>query len=250
MTLRSFNELMLWQPPKRRPIIGGGVLYEGDSLVLFGQPKLGKSAIALQLAISLAMGWEFLGFPVVHCKVYYVQAEIAEWAFKRRVEAMTSWFIPPLNMQDIWFLTKRDLHLDTQPGFRYLESLIKRQSPDVLILDPKYKMMAGGNEEAIKAFINNIDLLCDTYGLTVILVDHARKPITTNRGGTIDLGGSELRGPLIEMWADGIARLTGDINTSDRVLSFTQMRNAPGAIPYRSLVMEQGHRFWFSMRTI
>ena len=249
MTLRSFNELMLWQPPSRRPIIGGGVLYEGDRLVIFGQPKLGKSAIALQLGICLAMGWPFLGFPVVQCKVYYVQAEIAEWALKRRVEAMTNWFSPPLSISDIWFLTAPALHLDTGTGLQHMESMIRKNKPDVVILDPKYRLMTGSSEESIKAFITNIDYLRDKCGITPIIVDHARKPLTTNRGAVMDLGGSELRGPLIEMWADGITRLSGDINTNERILSFSQMRNAPGSIPYRVLSLEQGHRFWFSVKT-
>lgn len=248
MTLRSFNELMLWQPPRRRPIIGGGVLYENDRLVLFGQPKLGKSALALQLAISLSLGWPFLGFPVVQTKVYYVQAEIAEWALQRRVQSMTGWFSPPIALSNIWFLTNPALHLDTAPGVKYMENLLKRNNPDVLILDPKYRLMLGGNEESVKAFITNIDYLRDQFGLTIILVDHARKPITNNRGGVTDLGGSELRGPLIEMWADGIARLTGDIDTNERVLAFSQMRNAPGAIPYRVLEMEQQTKFWFNLK--
>ena len=43
-----------------------------------------------------------------------------------------------------------------------------------------------------------------------------------------DFGGNELRGPLIEQWADSILRLRGDVmgvNADDRLLDF-ELRNA------------------------
>jgi len=62
LPIRSYQNLLLWQPPALKEIIAEGILYEQTKLVIFGGPKLGKSILAQQLCFCLVTGLPWLGF--------------------------------------------------------------------------------------------------------------------------------------------------------------------------------------------
>ena len=62
-------------------------------------------------------------------------------------------------------------------------------------------------------------------------------------GGIVDMGGFELRGPIIEQWADGIIRLTGDLASDVRILQF-ELRHAVNQLLPKQIVMNRQH-LWF-----
>jgi len=68
------------------PWVIENLLAKGEQLLLFGEPKVGKSQLAMQLAISVALGKDFMIWPVkTPQKVIYVNLEIGEQMFMRRV---------------------------------------------------------------------------------------------------------------------------------------------------------------------
>ncbi len=68
----------------------GGLLAEGEQLLLCGAPKVGKSQFAMQMAVAISMGKPFHDWSVEEPrrrKVLYVNLEIGERPFMRRLAA-------------------------------------------------------------------------------------------------------------------------------------------------------------------
>jgi hypothetical protein len=62
------------------------LLAEGEQMLVFGAPKVGKSQFALQMACCLAMGEPFLGWPISKKKrVLYLNFEMGKRIFMRRI---------------------------------------------------------------------------------------------------------------------------------------------------------------------
>ena len=62
-------------------------------------------------------------------------------------------------------------------------------------------------------------------------------------GDIVDQGGSELRGPVIEQWADSIIRIQGSLDSDERVLDF-ELRHAEQMIAPITVKLDR-QRLWF-----
>lgn len=242
MKVRSLQELLLWKPPARTPLVDGGVLFPENKLVIFGGPKLGKSLLTQQLGFCLVGGQSWLGLNCAQCRVLYIQLEISDWLFWERVTTMSNGC--RVNPNEYHFSTSFGLHLDTKPGIQALYLALDRVKPQVLILDPLYKLLSRPDESAILVLADNLDSLMEHFSLAVILVHHSRKP-RLGLSGIIDMGGYELRGPIIEQWADSIIRLRGDLDTDKRQIEF-ELRHARTPIAPISIRLNRP-RLWFEV---
>lgn len=64
-----------------------GLLPVGGSMLLYGDPKVGKSYAALQLACNIASGTEWLGFPIPQAMpVAYIQLDTPRSLWAKRVQ--------------------------------------------------------------------------------------------------------------------------------------------------------------------
>lgn len=80
------------------------------SLTLLYAPSGGqKSLLALSLAISLATGGKFLGYPCVKTPVIYVDGEMSDMSISKRVREMSATNIPE---EDLRYITPRGETLD------------------------------------------------------------------------------------------------------------------------------------------
>ncbi len=243
LPVRSYQDLLLWQPPPLKEIISDGILYEQTKLVIFGGPKLGKSVLAQQLSFCLVMGLPWLGFSVLQSRVMYIQAEISEVLFRTRLMDMGKGRIVPANMFNLSTIV--GFHLDKPTPSSDLLAAVAKHKPDVLIIDPKYKFVSSNDENSIIRFTDTVDECILKHNTTVVVIEHSRKPKMSATGAVVDMGGFELRGPIIEQWADGIIRLTGDLNQDTRVLQF-ELRHAVNQILPKQLVLNR-QTFWFDV---
>lgn len=243
LPIRSYQNLLLWQPPALKEIIAEGILYEQTKLVIFGGPKLGKSILAQQLCFCLVTGLPWLGFDVTRSKVLYIQAEISEVLFRSRLMDMGKRSTVPPNMFDLSTVT--GFHLDKPSAQADLLKAVAQLQPDVLIIDPKYKFVSSNDENSIIRFTDVVDEVILKHHCTVVVIEHSRKPKISAQGAVVDMGGFELRGPIIEQWADGIIRLTGDLASDLRVLQF-ELRHAVNQILPRQLNLNRT-TFWFDV---
>lgn len=223
MDIQAYEELLLWNPNPPRSIIAGEILIEQTKAILFGAPKTFKSLLAQQLAICFVTGMPWLGYNVEPSKVLYIQGEISRIPFKGRIVKMGgNYKIPP---QQLFFSSQFNMKLDRDSDQQDLEKEIVKRKPTILMIDPAYKFTLTQNEDSISRLLGYLDYLIDAHKICVILIHHSRKPRTNPTGQLIDMGGSELRGPLYEMWADSIIRVTGDIASDYRQLDF-ELRHA------------------------
>lgn len=61
----------------------------GGVVMLSAKPKMGKSFLAIQLALSVASGGEFLGFQARKHEVLYIDLETSQRSMKNRISMMT-----------------------------------------------------------------------------------------------------------------------------------------------------------------
>lgn len=61
----------------------------GGVVMLSAKPKMGKSFLAIQLALSVASGGEFLGFQAQKHEVLYIDLETSQRSMKGRISMMT-----------------------------------------------------------------------------------------------------------------------------------------------------------------
>lgn len=242
LPVKSYQDLLMWNPAPLKELIGSGILYEQTKLVIFGAPKLGKSIIAQQLAFCMVMNLPWLGFPVQRSSVLYIQAEISEVLFKQRIEAMGHGRPIPMNMLNL--STISGFHLDKPSPQLDLLAAIAKYKPQILIIDPKYKFVSSNDENSIIRFTDLVDMAIMKHPpLAVIVIEHSRKPKIAQSGSIVDMGGFELRGPIIEQWADGIIRLKGDLASDLRILEF-ELRHAIHQVGAKQIILDRS-TLWF-----
>ncbi len=238
---------MMWNPQPLQELIAPGILYEQTKLVLFGGPKLGKSVLAQQISFCMALGIPWLGYSLKPSKVLYIQAEISEVLFKNRVEAMGlgQSGISAQAQSNLDFCTIAGFHLDKGAAATELFNALDHYKPNILIIDPKYKFISSPDEPTIIHFTDTIDQCILRFHCAVIIVDHSRKPKMSGQGAIVDMGGFELRGPIIEQWADSIIRLTGDLASDLRILQF-ELRHAVHPVLPKQIRLDH-NKLWFEV---
>jgi RecA-family ATPase len=114
----------LWTPPgefmfvqdmlaiendHREPIIENGIMPNESHLLIAGESGVGKSLLRLELAIHMAIGWEWLGFKIPKPRrVLVMQWENPEITERNRLVAMCEGLdIPPASIKNLQFLPRK-----------------------------------------------------------------------------------------------------------------------------------------------
>jgi RecA-family ATPase len=156
------------------PVSGAGLLYS--------PPKVGKSALAVQLAHAVSGGADnFMGFPIgKHGRVLYLQLDTPRTTWTMRWEA--------LKKHGLQFDSKRLLLADReslafypfdilQPAHaRYLREIVQAQEPTLVIVDTIRKLHTG--DENSSTVMSNVmsNLIGACHPAAVIIISHDKKP--------------------------------------------------------------------------
>jgi len=183
------------------------LLPTGGTVILYGEAKLGKSFLGLQLAEAITTGVSWLEFPVISKgRVAYVQLDTARGLWAERLEKLISDGFHPHNI----FLADRDT-LDCWPfnilndtHAEKLKATLMPFNPDVVIVDT-LRAAHGGKEndsDIMQEVISRLSLAVQPAAL--VIVSHSRKP---GEGGLDVL--NDQRGSGASVGAvDAILRLT------------------------------------------
>ena len=204
----ELREFLQWEPNYPEAILDNGLLYAGSKAILYGDPKAGKSPLLQKLSLCLSRGEPWLGFqtPKEGLSVFYMQLELPAPLFRRRVYGMTHglW----LTKKPLVLWTEHYLKLDLEQGYNRLCRYLDQRRPDVLIIDPLYKVISAVTKpDSVLPFIDNMDKLLDKYsGMTIVIAHHTRKPAAEEKG---DKWGSDdmLGAGLFSAWADSIIKV-------------------------------------------
>ena len=208
---------------ERRWLIEG--LWAAEAVgIIGGEPKCGKSFLALDLAVAVAAGRPCLRrFAVPQAgRVLLYAAEDALPVVRLRLEGIAAAVGVALADLDIHVITAPSLRLDGGRDQRRLDETVARHAPRLLLLDPFVRLHRINENDAgeVSALLGYLRELQRRHDLAVAVVHHTRK----NGGG--GGGGQSLRG-------------SGDFFAwVDTALSLRRQR--------QQLVLSIEHRAWHS----
>lgn len=248
MEPQELQEFLDWAPTHPEPLIGSGLLYSQGKGILYGRYKTFKSMMAMNAALAIADGRPFIGFdtPEHGAKVLYLQLEMPHpLLHKRQVKLWSAWSEDNKDyrtQKQVFYWTEPFLKLNKGDGLSVLQRQITTIKPAVVIIDPIYKIMAGGlrDSDQVGALLDNLDKLIADHQVAFFLVGHTRKSAFEEEAewGSDDLIGSV----LFSAWADTIIKVSkkgGKDNKDLLQVNFDVVRNAEDVIEPKEVLFDR-----------
>jgi RecA-family ATPase len=145
-----------------------------------GSPKVGKSLLVANLALSLAAGSDRLGFPVPTARrVLVCQFELPIPQFVSRLATMRR-AMGSAAEQDPFVDTRATGHLLSAPqGLQHFLTAAQAAAAEIIVLDPLYSThdQAENDTRAMAALCQSLLRLREVSRAALIVVHHARKSI-------------------------------------------------------------------------
>lgn len=166
-----------------------------------GQPKTGKTWLALEFAVAVATGTPCLGHFKVPKRghVLLFAAEDSHNAIRRRVHDITrARGIDDFERLGIGLLAIPELRLDKPTDLQRLDATLRQFKPRLLILDPLVRLHRGDENSAadVSGLLGNLRILQRLHSVAIALVHHVRKSAS-------DQPGQALRGSGdLHAWSD------------------------------------------------
>ena len=164
--------------------------------IIGGEPKCGKSFLALDLAVAVASGTPCLrSFPTRQCgAVLLYAAEDAALIVRQRLQGIAHAASVDFESLDVHVIIAPTLRLDRTEHQQALQATVASLQPKLLVLDPFVRLHAidenvAGEVAPILAYLRSLQRHHHT---AVALVHHARKGAAHERGGQALRGSSEL----------------------------------------------------------
>lgn len=177
-----------------------GVMRKGELVAIYGPPGSGKSFVALDMALRIALGDSWAGHACAAGRVLYIAAE-GLYSLRERSKAWV------LQYQDVEQVEAelQGLFEIIGEGVSFIESefellleALKGQTYVLIVVDTLARCTAGGDENNSKdmgLFIRSGDRLRKATGATVFVVHHSGKG-----DARIERGSSALRGACDAMF--------------------------------------------------
>jgi RecA-family ATPase len=176
------------------------LLPSSGAMLLYGDPKVGKSFAALQLAHAVATGESWLGFPCRKARVCYAQLDTPRNVWQKRITTLAS--VGAINdLDNLWF-TDREL-METWPFdilnpahlIMFREEL-QALKPDMVIMDTLRESHSADENDSTEMQEAIAALVAATQPAALILISHSRKPsqdegyslMNDNRGSSYVVG--------------------------------------------------------------
>ena len=164
--------------------------------IVGGEPKCGKSFLALDLAVAVASGTKALRrFPVkTPGPVLLYAAEDALPIVRERLEGIARAAGVPWPTLDVHVITEAALRLDTSRDRERLHDTVFSLQPRLLVLDPFVRLHRIDENAAseVVPILASLRQLQRQHKTAVVLVHHARKGAGRMRAGQALRGSSEL----------------------------------------------------------
>lgn len=170
----DFMATPLAEPPQ----IISGILHQGSKLVLGGGSKSFKTWTLLDLAISVAHGIPWLGRETTCGKVLYVNFEIQNFAWQKRINEVVKAKGITLNHDTFFIWNLRGHAADFKCLLPRIIEEAKGLGLALVVLDPIYKLYGQGNENDsgdMAALMNGMESLAVETGAAVAFGAHFSK---------------------------------------------------------------------------
>ena len=186
----SLQEILSDNSPTPEPIIGNGILLQQSLLLISGKKKIGKSMLAMNLALALSNGSTFSIFKIIRkYRVLLISAEGGHYNNRDRIKKMAAKFRD--NTADFDMSFDPRLLIDDSDGLYQLNSIISYYEPEVLIIDPliKFHNRDENSAKEMAIIMTQIRNLIEDYKLSIILVHHMGKDSTSGPRGSSVISG-------------------------------------------------------------
>jgi hypothetical protein len=206
--------------PDHQPWLIEGLWSANGCGIVGGEPKVGKTFLALDLAVSVASSSPCLRhFRTPQAgRVLLFAAEDPPHVVRGRLEGIAHAAGVEFQSLDIHVITVPMLRLDRKEHQQALQATVAFLRPHLTLLDPLVRLHALDENVALLAYLRSLQR---DHHTAVALVHHARKGAAHERGGQALRGSSELHA-----WGDSNLYLRR--NAQQLQLSI-EHRAAPGA---------------------
>jgi AAA domain len=192
----SLAQLLAQQPPAPAScLVEPGLLPPQGILFVGGEPKVGKSLLVANLALSLAAGVDRIGFPIpAPRRVLVCQFELPVAQFVSRLAIMRR-ALGAAADQHLLVDTRAGGHLlSAAQGLGHFVAAAKAASAEVIVLDPLYSAhdQDENDTRAMAALCQSLLRLRDASRAALVVVHHVRKSIGRHEIGSAFRGSSAL----------------------------------------------------------
>ena len=230
------------KPPPVPPELIAGVLYGAGTMMLSGPSKSRKTYTFLDLAVSVATGSGWLGFATTKAAVLYLNFELSEHSFQRRLTAIChAKRIPaPANLRS-FNLRGRTATMGLLAA--ELPRLIHEDGAGLVILDPWYKIAAqSGAEENSNdgqaRILAEAERIVTANGAALVVGHHFAKGDASGKNSIDRAAGAG----AMARWGDAIATLS-ELEESDAMALEMHLRDfapvAPIALRWEQPIWRQ-----------
>jgi archaellum biogenesis ATPase FlaH len=155
-----------------------GILHKGSKMIISGSSKAGKTLSLLHLGLAVANGSTWLGHRTATSKVIYLDFELKKRIASRRIAEMVN-ANPQYNPNNPNFL-----YCSLRGQSRTLEDLVhhiedlENYQPDLVIVDPFYKLATGADENdagAISEVVNRMEKFSERLDCSFVYAHHFSK---------------------------------------------------------------------------
>ena len=195
-TVLSLAQLLAQQPASAPPcLVEPGLLPPQGILFVGGEPKVGKSLLVANLALSLAAGSGRTGFSIpAPRRVLICQFELPVPQFVGRLAVMRRAIGTAADL-NLLVDTRATGHLLCAPqGMNHFLAAAKAAAAEVIVLDPLYSThdQDENDTRSMAALCQSLLRLRDAAKAALIVVHHVRKSITRFEIGSAFRGSSAL----------------------------------------------------------
>ena len=220
------------------PELVAGVLHKGTKMVLGGPSKAYKTWALLDLAVSVATGSDWWGFPCVKGKVIYLNFEIPRPFMRKRLEAVLEAKGVKLEPGQLEIWNLRGYAGSFEKLSTDIVDQLKEAEYVLSIIDPTYKVMGDRDENSasdMNNLMNTFEQLCHSTGVSVAFGSHFAKGNASGKEAIDRISGSGVtaRDPdsilTLTRHSAGDAYFTADFTLRNfpRVDPFVLMREHP-----------------------
>ena len=187
--LIEFNDVVMGD---QAPYLVKGLIPTDGLTVIWGPPKCGKSFWAHDVAMHVALGWEYRGRTVKRGPVVYVACE-GERGLRARIEAWRRDRLETYeNFVPLWLLPTRLNLIEEWPELcNAIRTALSVVDPVAIVIDTLNRSLAGSenSDEDMAAYVGACDMIRECFpGVAVIVVHHCGHDATRPRGHTSLIG--------------------------------------------------------------
>ena len=164
--------------PELSPELIEGVLREGHTAILSGPTKAGKSMLAIELAVAVSEGGEWLGHRCEKKSVLYVNCEVASASFTRRIyNVRTGMGYTGAPSGDLHVMDTRGTAATLSTLRDPIIAICKAYAIGLVILDPVYMLLEGdeNSNSDTRSMARDVEAIAESGGTSVLMIHHFGK---------------------------------------------------------------------------